>query len=56
MKKHLPAPPWLHLLNALHKDWRESEIELGRDPDPVIERLLHEAGKWPQAPRTAAHP
>jgi len=27
--------------------WRESEIQLGRDPDGTIEAALRETGKWP---------
>ncbi|HWU55499.1 MAG TPA: hypothetical protein VN175_08350 [Rhizomicrobium sp.] len=42
----VPTPPWLDLLNALQKEWREFEIEHGRDPDPCIEKSLSEAGRW----------
>jgi hypothetical protein len=47
MEKAVPTPPWLYLLNALHKDWREGEILRGRNPDPHIEKYLSEAGRWP---------
>jgi hypothetical protein len=47
MEACLTCPPWYHLLNALQKEWRESEIEKGGDPDPYIERLLWQAEKWP---------
>ena len=42
-------PPWLHLLDALQRGWREKEIGRGRDPDPYIEEKLREAGVWPPA-------
>jgi hypothetical protein len=41
------APPWIDALNAMQKEWREIEIERGRNPDPEIEKLLRETGKWP---------
>jgi hypothetical protein len=44
--KPRPSPPWLNLLNAMEKEWRESEIEHGRNPDPYIEELLRQAHKW----------
>jgi hypothetical protein len=48
------SPPWLDLLNALQKDWRESEIHLGRDPDDTIEAALRDTGRWP-LPGQASH-
>ncbi len=53
MEPHRP-PPWLDLLNALQKEWRESEIQFGRNPDTAIEAVLREAGKWP-LPGQASH-
>jgi hypothetical protein len=47
MEKLTQTPPWLPILNALHLEWRMSEILKGNDPDPVIEAKLREAGKWP---------
>jgi hypothetical protein len=47
MEKALPTPPWLYLLNALQKDWREAEISKGRNPDLHIAKQLHEEGRWP---------
>jgi hypothetical protein len=41
-------PPWLHLLNPLQRDWRETQILKGRDPDSHIERELRRAGRWPE--------
>jgi hypothetical protein len=41
-------PPWIHLLDALQRGWREKEIGRGRDPDPHIERELRKAGVWPE--------
>jgi hypothetical protein len=52
--QQLSSPPWLDLLNALQKEWRESEIQLGRDPDSYIENVLREAGRWP-LPGQASH-
>ena len=51
MRQLLSTPPWFGLLNALQKEWRETEIESGRNPDPYIERLLRETGKWPMPAR-----
>lgn len=53
MEPHRP-PPWLDLLNALQKEWRESEIQFGRNPDTAIEAVLRETGKWP-LPGQASH-
>jgi hypothetical protein len=53
--QQLSSPPWLELLNALQKEWRESEIELGRDPDGYIESVLREAGKWPLPGQASRH-
>ena len=53
MEEHtLPNPPWLPLLNALHKEWREAEILKGRNPDPEIELHLFKVGKWPPGSKT----
>jgi len=54
MQQLLSPPPWLALLNALQKEWRESEIQLGRNPDGTIEAVLRDAGKWP-LPGQASH-
>jgi len=52
MEEHIrPDPPWLSLLNALHKDWRDAEILKGHNPDPEIEIELFKAGKWPPGRR-----
>jgi len=45
-------PAWHHLLNAMQKEWRESEIEKGNDPDSYIERVLWQAEKWPRVRKT----
>ena len=50
------APPWLSLLNALHREWRESQIQRGGDPDAYIEKNLREAGRWPQPDSKRAIP
>ena len=42
-----PSPPWLYLLAAPWRAWRESQIMKGRNPDTYIEEQLVEAGKWP---------
>jgi len=47
---NLKNPPWLHLLNALHLNWRDTEVLKGNDPDPYLEQELREAGKWPPKP------
>jgi hypothetical protein len=52
MEKRVTRPPWLPLLNALHMEWRVSEIMKGHDPDPVIEARLRDAGKWPIGQQT----
>jgi len=52
MEKPTQTPPWLPLLNALHRDWRTTEILKGHDPDPVIEAKLRETGKWPNGQET----
>lgn len=54
MEKLIPAPPWFDILNAMQEEWRETKIEQGRDPDPYIERLLCDAGKWPPSRRPAS--
>lgn len=54
MEKHVSIPPWLPLLNALQKDWWESEILKDHNPDPIIEAYLRQAGKWP-ADRETRH-
>ncbi|NEU14741.1 hypothetical protein G3T14_21930 [Methylobacterium sp. BTF04] len=40
------SPPWLHLLSALQRDWREKQILKGRNPDAYIQSQLVEAGRW----------
>ena len=40
-------PPWLHLLNALQKDWRTSQILKDHNPDPDLERQLRAKGLRP---------
>lgn len=45
---HTKTPAWLPLLNALQRDWREAEILKDKNPDPVIEKKLREAGIWPR--------
>ena len=42
-------PPWLHLLNALQKDWRTSQILKDHNPDPDLEKQLRAKGVWPPA-------
>lgn len=42
-------PPWLHLLSAAQRAWRESQILKGRNPDPYIEDRLRESGAWADA-------
>lgn len=42
-----PAPPWLHLLSQVQRDWRATQILNGRDPDGYIEERLREEGQWP---------
>jgi len=52
------TPPWLPLLNAMEQEWRNCEIEQGRNPDRYIERILFQSGRWPdgiRAPRPSAH-
>jgi hypothetical protein len=51
MENLILAPPWFDLLNAMQKEWREIELEHGRNPDPYIERLLSENGRWPSKAR-----
>ena len=55
MQQLLSAPPWLDLLNALQKEWREAEIQFGRDPDSTIETVLRESGKWPLPGQASKH-
>jgi hypothetical protein len=55
MQKALSDPPWLPLLNAMHRDWRDSEILKDHNPDPIIEARLREAGKWPIGKDTTRH-
>ena len=43
-------PPWLHLLNALQKDWRTTQILKDHNPDPDLERQLRAKGVWPPPP------
>jgi len=40
-------PPWLHLLNALQREWRTSQILRDLNPDPDLEKHLREKGVWP---------
>ena len=40
-------PPWLHLIDAPNRAWREKQIAMGRDPDPYMEQQLKKAGVWP---------
>lgn len=48
MQEHIhPDPPWVRLLHAIHLEWRDNEIMKGHDPDPEIERWLHDRGMWP---------
>lgn len=47
METLIADPPWLAFLNAIQRDWRESEILKGNNPDPLIEARLRESGKWP---------
>lgn len=44
-------PLWLHLLTPAQQDWREKQIQKGRNPDAYIEAELREGGKWPPAKR-----
>jgi hypothetical protein len=55
MQQLLSIPPWLALLNAMQREWRESEIQLGRDPDGYIETVLRESGKWPLPGQASRH-
>ncbi len=55
MQQLLSIPPWLDLLNALQKEWRDYEIQFGRNPDGYIERLLRETGKWPLPGQASKH-
>jgi hypothetical protein len=42
-------PPWLHLLPAPQREFRENEIAKGRvDIDVEIERELRRQGRWPE--------
>ena len=43
----MPDPPWLHLLDAANRAWREDQFMKGRNPDSFIESKLRDAGKWP---------
>ena len=43
-------PPWLHLLNALQKEWRTGELLKDRNPDPFLEDQLRAQGAWPPPP------
>ena len=43
-------PPWLHLLNALQKEWRMAQILKDHDPDPELEKHLRAKGAWPPPP------
>ena len=46
-EQHSINPPWLPLLNAMQRDWRDREVLRDRDPDPSIEKQLREIGQWP---------
>lgn len=50
------TPPWLHLLNALEKEWRTAEILKDRDPDAFLEKHLRATGAWPDGQQRTRKP
>lgn len=48
MEKLVPNPPWLRVLNAMELEWRDGEIEKGRNPDVFLDEVLRRTERWPE--------
>jgi hypothetical protein len=48
MERHTSNPPWLRVLNAMELEWRDTEIEKGRDPDGFLDEVLRRTERWPE--------